>query len=238
MSWRAWRRHFEQSAARPLPRCGGEEVPTELRAPLARCLARFQLGESGGQRIVGQIERERLCGSDADHRAALQLFVREEARHADILAALVQSLGGRLLRHGWTRAAFALGRNCFGLRSKLLVLNVAEVIGIACYRSLCQRLPPGPTRDALAQLAEDEAQHLAFHAELFAQQRRHAWLDRALWWTVGLAACPAVLIDHGAALSALGVPRRGLLEEMFALLSEGGRRMAATPAAPALGWGS
>jgi hypothetical protein len=227
MTWSRWLFHFEENAARPLPFLPEtiEDVPAPLRAPLAVCLARFQLGESGGRRIIGQIDDEPLEGSSAEHRAALRLFLAEETRHARILSRLVLGLGGRLHRHGWARNAFRIGRNLFGLPEKLLVLNVAEVVGICCYGLLAEALPIGPTRAALAQIADDETHHLAFHSELFARQTRHVGWTRLLWWAVGLAACVSVIVDHGRVLRALGISSRRLGRVLLERLRDGAARM-------------
>jgi hypothetical protein len=229
MTWMPWLAHFEQSAARPLPQLPGAltDVPATLRLPLARCLARFQLGESGGHRIVEQIDDAPLEASSPEHRAALQLFVREEARHAGILGGLVLGLGGRVLERNWAQGTFKLGRNLFGLRTKLLVLNVAEVIGIVCYGLVAETLPVGPTRAALAQIAADEEHHLAFHSELFARQTRGRSWNALIWWLVGLAACAGVVIDHGRDLAALGIDRRTLGLALVARLHDGHRRIGA-----------
>lgn len=230
MTWTPYLDHFEDNARRPLPFLPDAlpDVPTDLRAPLAATLARFQLGESGGRRIVTQIDEQPIPKSDDEHRAALRLFLREEARHAEVLAQLVRGLGGTLITHNWGRGAFRVGRNLFGLREKLVVLNVAEVIGIACYGLLSAVLPAGPTRAALAQIAEDEEQHLLFHSALFAQQRHRGWF-RFLWWTVGLVACASVIADHGAHLAALGISRRALWRALLERMRQGDRLMSATP---------
>jgi hypothetical protein len=229
MTWTPYLDHFEENARRPLPFLpeGLPEVPTAQRKPLAATLARFQLGESGGRRIVTQIDEQPLPASDDQHRAALRMFLREEGRHAHILAMLVRGLGGSLLTHNWGRGAFRLGRNLFGLREKLLVLNVAEVIGIACYGLVAAALPAGPTRTALAQIAADEEQHLLFHSALFAQQHRRGWF-RFLWWSVGLIACASVIVDHGAHLAALGIPRRRLWRALLERMRQGDRLMSPT----------
>jgi hypothetical protein len=228
MTWMPWLAHFEQSASRPLPPVAGvlTDVPAALRPALARCLARFQLGESGGHRIIDQIENEPLEASSPEHRAALQLFVREEKRHARILGSLVAGLGGRLLQRNWGQGTFKLGRNLFGLRTKLLVLDVAEVIGIVCYGLVAATLPAGPTRAALAQIAADEEHHLAFHSELFARQTRGRSWAYAVWWLVGLAACASVIVDHGRDLGALGISRRTLGRALLGRLHDGHRRIA------------
>jgi hypothetical protein len=129
MRWSEWKRHFEASAGRPFPEtdASGDGLPAALGAAVAYSLARFQAGEAGEGRIARRIWGVSLDGIDDDYRLALGLFVREEGRHARILAGLVTSLGGELLRSTWTERLFVGGRRLMGLRLKLLVLLAAEV---------------------------------------------------------------------------------------------------------------
>ncbi|MFY0538609.1 hypothetical protein [Nannocystis pusilla] len=179
-----------------------------------RSLAIFQVGESGEGRIVREIERSRLAGIDADYRAALKLFVKEEGRHARILAAMVRELGGSLRRTAWTDRLFVQGRRLMGLRLKLLVLLAAEVIGIGFYGLLAERLENCSIGRALRQICGDEEAHLEFHAAFFRGQTTSPWrraLFSVTWFAVAAAACAVVLVDHRPTLRALaieGAPRR------------------------------
>jgi len=212
--WSRWRQYFEDNARRPLPAVRAEGVPPEWWAPLGRSLAIFQVGEGGEGRIAREIERARLAGIDDDYRAALKLFVKEEGRHARILAAMVRALGGSLRRSTWTDRLFTRGRRLLGLRLKLLVLLAAEVIGIGFYGLLAERVGACPLGQALREIAGDEAAHLEFHCAFFREQTRAPWrraLFTAAWFAVGSAACAVVLLDHRATLKALaieGAPRR------------------------------
>lgn len=213
--WSSWRRHFEDNARRPLPAIEVEGVPEAWRAPLMRSLAIFQVGESGEGRIVREIERSRLAGIDDDYRAALKLFVKEEGRHARILAAMVRGLGGSLRGTAWTDRLFVHGRRLLGLRLKLLVLLAAEVIGIGFYGLLAERLEKDCSIGrALRQICGDEEAHLEFHAAFFRGQTASPWrraLFSATWFVVAAAACGVVLVDHRPTLRALaieGAPRR------------------------------
>ncbi|WAS92789.1 hypothetical protein [Nannocystis punicea] len=197
-----------------MPTIDAEGVPEAWRAPLGRSLAIFQVGESGEGRIVREIERSRLGGIDADYRAALKLFVKEEGRHARILAAMVRALGGSLRRTAWTDRLFVHGRRLLGLRLKLLVLLAAEVIGIGFYGLLAGRLGGCPIGQVLREICGDEEAHLEFHCAFFRLQTASPWrraLFSAAWFAVAAAACAVVLIDHRPTLRALaidGAPRR------------------------------
>lgn len=224
-SWLSWRRYFENHRDRPLPDLHGatRRFPAHWLAPLRESLATFQLGESKGGRLSEQIEHAPLRGIDDDYRAAVKLFVAEEQRHGEVLAAAVVALGGRLVEETWTETLFVGLRRHVGLRGKLLVLLAAEVVGLAFYRTLTSRLPPGPLRDALDEIDEDEVAHLAFHRDFYATQLEtpaSRVTIAALWWLVAGAAGLVVAVDHRRTFRALGVPAREVFERFVRLIGE------------------
>jgi hypothetical protein len=107
-------------------------------------------------------------------------------------------------------------RRCLGLRTKLLTMAAAEVVGIVYYSALRDRVPCATVSDTLAVIACEEKRHLDFQAEWFARAIARA---PRLWRPVqaasiglrfGLILCAAVLsvlVDHRQVLSALGVRR-------------------------------
>lgn len=236
-SWLSWRRYFETHRDRPLPDLHGatRRLPARWLAPLRRSLATFQLGESKGGRLSDQIEHAALRGIDDDYRAAVKLFVAEEQRHGEVLAAAVVALGGRLVEATWTETLFLGLRRHVGLRGKLLVLLAAEVVGLAFYRTLASRLPPGPLRDALGEIDEDEVAHLAFHRDFYATQLEtpaSRVTVAALWWLVAGAAGLVVAVDHRRTFRALDVPAREVLERFVRLIGESTPGAAWSGAAP------
>jgi hypothetical protein len=225
--WSRWRAHFERQRDRPLPRADATaSVPRAQAAALGWSLARFQIGETGEGRIVGAVARSRLEGVDDDYRRAIALFIDEEHRHARILADLVRALGGALLATTWTERAFARVRRLAGIRGKLLAMFAAEVVGIGFYGALAERLPRGPMRAALEQIARDERAHLAFHRRFFALQAPRGWRRAAFlgaWFGLATGASLVVLWDHRRTLRALGIEERALAARLFALVREGAR---------------
>jgi hypothetical protein len=234
-TWAGWRERFERNARRPLPPVGARAdidaaLPAAAVAALAGSLAKFQIGETGEGRIVGEVGRSRLHGVDDDYRRAVALFIKEEGRHARVLAAAVRMLGGRLLSTTWTRRLFVVARRLSGVRFKLLVLLAAEVIGIGFYGALAAHLPGGALRAALEQIAADERAHLLFHRDFFRVQAGRGWrraLFRVGWALVGHAAALVVLLDHRRTLRALGVPAAALARQLRALIAEAGAAAAA-----------
>lgn len=234
MRWSDWRRHFEMNRQRPLPEGleRAEAVPGTWRLALAGSLATFQLGEAGEGRIAHEIDRAQIPGIDADYRAALKLFVAEEGRHARILGLMVRGLGGKLLARNWTERLFVFGRRLLGLRLKLMVLLVAEVIGGAFYGLLASRLPAGDLRRGLEEICEDEQHHLDFHGEFFARQgwgvlMRAGW--QAVWWSLAMAAMGAVLVDHRRTLRTMRIPLTEAARVFVGLVREAASHLPVLP---------
>jgi hypothetical protein len=195
--------------------CGAALAP-ELRAELAHSIARFQLGEASGGRIAGEVETAPDCALDAASRRAIQLYVLEEGRHARELCLLLRALGGQALSKHWSSDWFRRVRRCLGLRTKLLTMAAAEVVGIVYYSALRTSVNCVTVKATLSTIAREEERHLDFQACWFAgaiRRTRRLWrpaqaLGIALRFALILsAAVVAVLVDHRQLLSALGVRR-------------------------------
>lgn len=235
--WTHWRSHFETHARRPLPAPPHdiERIPAAWRAPLCASLARFQLGEGGEGRVAREIDRVQLPGVDADYRASLKLFVKEEGRHARMLAGMVRALGGRLIHSDPSERLFVAGRRLLGVRLKILVLLAAEVVGLGFYALLARRLGDCSLADQLRQIGDDEGMHLEFHADFFRRQidgLAARWLFRAAWWGVAGLACTLVVAQHRHTLAALGLPRGGTLRRLLRLVALVDRRVLGAPCLP------
>ncbi len=210
-NWTRWRSFFERRKDRALPPLDPKVDYAMLPRSLARSIAIFQLGESGGGTIVAQARRSKLRGIDADYAAALDLFVKEEHRHANILAMCVRLMHGELISKNWTARLFVAGRRLIGLRLKVLVLLAAEVVGICYYSAIASRLPGGPMRHWLRELADDERGHLDFHCDFLRSQTQGVVRKRvfmAVWRCVMCAAAITVMVDHRKTLHDLRLSRR------------------------------
>ncbi len=208
--WKPFKNLFERRSDRPLPPLEADLDYTQLPRSLARSLAVFQLGESGGGTVVSQARASRLDAVDDEYVSALAHFVAEEHRHASMLAICVRLLGGDLIRTNWTAKLFVFGRRLIGLRLKILVLLAAEVVGLCYYRLIASRLPPCNLRDWLLEIAADEASHLEFHCAFFRSQVRgqvSRFAFRSMWWSLMTISEFVVLIDHRRALRDLYIDR-------------------------------
>lgn len=211
-----WLSYFEGNARidqSPGPSLGAE-VPIGLQAPLARSLGRFQLGESAGGRIHREIAEHRDRALDAATRRSIQLYIEEEWRHARELALLIFALGGELQSTHWTNAAFTGCRRLLGLRTKMMTLAVAEVIGIVYYRALAAAVGSAALAESLNRIANEEGRHLDFQTDFFERvlastpvgwRGGYRLLLAAQLWVIFAAALLVLLVDHGRVLRAARV---------------------------------
>ena len=185
------------------------DLPADLRRELGVSLSHFQLGETGGGSFLFK-EASRRC--DPDDLMALDLFVKEEAEHARLLARMVERLGGRLVRRHWTHRAFKLARRAGGFHFEIQMLLTAEIVGTAYYELVDAGAEDGPLNAALRLMLRDEASHVAFHLDRL-KVRWAGWLpvERAAWelqfQVLVLTALRAAWLDHGRCLRRLGFTR-------------------------------
>lgn len=210
-AWENWAKFFVGRSGRDLPILDRDCEYSTLPDSLARSLAIFQLGESGGGTIIQQALHNNLQGIDEYYAAAMALFVEEEHRHANILAICVRLLDGSLIRSNWTAHLFVFARRLIGLRLKVVVLLAAEVVGLCYYHLLAAHLPISRLRDQLLEIVEDERSHLYFHCDFLRSQTRKKWQKRVfiiVWRVVMVAASVAVVIDHHHAIRDLDIGLR------------------------------
>jgi lipopolysaccharide/colanic/teichoic acid biosynthesis glycosyltransferase len=223
VNWQRWAILFSARRNRPLPVKLDDQSRHTWSAALAKSLAIFQLGESGGGTIVQQAQRSPLHGIDPAYCKSVEWFVEEEHRHAQILAACVSALGGQCIRHNWTAGLFVFGRRLLGLRLKVLVLLAAEVVGICYYKLLAMRLPPGQLRELLDELAKDEEAHLKFHSDflrLYVQGILPGLVFNLVWRLVTYVAAIVVIIDHRRSLKHMGIPLKLVWQRWMFLTEE------------------
>lgn len=224
-TWQEWAGFFANRRGRAMPGLESDYDYASLPASLADSLAIFQLGESGGGTVIRQARASHLPHLDSHYAQAVELFVAEEHRHADILATCVRLLGGRLIQSNWTARLFVFGRRLIGLRLKVLVLLAAEVVGLVYYEMLAAKLPDCSLRERLLEIAEDERSHLYFHCDFLRLQthgRVRRLVFKLMWRTVIGAASYVVALDHRHAIRDLEIASEAVLSRWknFARLAE------------------
>jgi hypothetical protein len=226
----AWLSYFDRNVRRDCAPAAslGAEIPRELHRPLTISLGRFQLGEAAGGKLHEDIVTLRDATLDPPVRRSVQLYIEEEWRHSRELAMIIRALGGELQTAHWTNGAFTACRRILGLRTKMMTLAIAEVVGIVYYRALASHVGSGALAEALRRIANEESQHLDFQADFFdhAVARRprllqapYRWLLRGLMLAIFVAALAVLLLDHGAILRRVGAATGPLCKAAWRELS-------------------
>src|SRR5438874_9115726 len=110
-----WLAYFRANAARlrPVPwRAGAEVTAAELSA-IARSLQAWQLGEtSDGRHLRRAAARYGARVGDPDYAAVVELFIREEQRHGELLGRFLDLAGVGRLQADWGDWLFRAVRYC------------------------------------------------------------------------------------------------------------------------------
>jgi hypothetical protein len=164
-----WLNHFEYHAQHPRCVPGGlsDLLRPHERRLIAGSIATFQRGEQSEGRTLLQAAQRFASGRGTPALARIvELFIREEQRHAALLGAFMRDHHIPLKKSDWTDRVFRLVRRLAGLELYLYILISAELIGIVYYRALeaatgCQRLAM-----LCRVLVSDELAHVGFESQL------------------------------------------------------------------------
>lgn len=186
-------------------------LPENVRLPIAASLATFQLGESGsGTRLRRYAREVAPLENFRGYQRAIDLFIVEEQSHSQLLARIVQRLGGTLLEKQWTNSVFRRLRFLVNLEFAIQVLLTAELIAEVYYGTLCLRCPDPAVHQLTQKILRDEMKHLAFQRE-FLRERVATfsplgrWFWRSQFQLIHAITTTVVAWDHRHALRALGV---------------------------------
>jgi hypothetical protein len=222
-----WLAYFQTNRGRlpGKPTGNADEIPPPVRVPLVRSLQRFYLGEAGEGRVAREAATARDAALDPSLREAIALYVREEGRHAVEIASVLAWLGAPLPERHWTEALFRRGRRLLGLRTKMLTIASAEIVGVVYYEMLGVRL--APLHAVTSTIAREERMHLAFQSSYFARVAGAGPLTLLRKFVVvagfaSILSCAVAVfsVDHAALLRALGVSRVRFAGACFALALE------------------
>ena len=200
----------------------GIHLDPRLRGPLARSLARFQLGESSdGARLKARARQLAQRTDDQAYADAIELFIAEEQEHSRLLASVLQQLNAPLLRHHWTDSLFRRCRHLLGFYEEISVLLMAEIIALKYYGVIREGCRAPVLEIVCEQILADEKFHVRFHCERFHETiARRAGPVRAVWWLVLSAmfgaASAVVAWDHRDAFNALGSSATEFLRDSWA----------------------
>jgi len=171
---RIWLNHFEYHAQHPrsVPPGLADVLRPEERRRIATSIATFQLGEqSEGSTLLRAAQRFARTHGVPSLLRIMELFIREEQRHALLLREFMDDHEIPRKRSDWTDRVFRGVRRLAGLELYVSVLITAELIGNVYYRALeaatgCQRL-----KILCRTLVCDELAHVGFESQLLLSLR-------------------------------------------------------------------
>jgi len=169
LDFEIWLNHFEHHAQHPrrVPHGLSDLLRPDERRLIANSIATFQLGEqSEGHTFLRAAQRFAHGRRIPALVRIVELFIREEQRHAGLLRAFMEDHHIAVKRTDWTDRVFRRVRRFAGLELYINILISAELIGIVYYRALeaatdCQRLMV-----LCRGLASDELAHVGFESQL------------------------------------------------------------------------
>ena len=216
-----WVAEFTAEAARRASRGDPDwTLGARLHPAIVRSVQRFQVGEAGdGANLIAKSARD-----STEYAAAVRLFVAEERNHARMLAELLTAAHADTIASHWSDVVFVRLRRALGLRLELLVLMCAEVVALRYYRALRDGSTDPLATDVAGRILADEERHVPFHCARLRTAFGRATRPVVASWRLALFGVAVVVaVDHGPALSRLGVTRRRFVGDVVAL----GRRVAA-----------
>ena len=173
-----WESHFRRSLEHPpaIPwEAAAALTPAERRA-IHASIREFQLGEQSEGRHLKRVAAAwaRRSG-DAAYLRAVELFIREEQRHAGWLGTFMDLAGIGRIGHNWVDSVFRGLRRFAGLETSICVLLTAEVIAKVYYRALLRATANLALGAICRRILEDEAHHVAFQSErIYILRRRRS----------------------------------------------------------------
>ena len=218
-----WLAYFRQNKLdrAQVPWHEGVAVCRHVRGPLARSLARFQLGESSdGRRLRAAARRLADRTRDGDYEKAIELFIGEEQEHARLLGEVLSRMRAPMLQRHWSDWLFRRCRHGLGFYQEISVLLMAEIVALKYYSVVRRGAENGVIEKVCDQILYDEKFHVRFHCEYLhrALANRPGWLRRACWCALTAmfaGASTVVAWDHRHALETLGASPEEFLSESW-----------------------
>ncbi len=214
-----WLNHFEYHAEHPrrVPAGVSDVLKPQERRLIARSVAVFQLGEQSEGKALLRTARRYAEKHDATPLVRIvELFVREEQRHATLLRAFMEDHAIAPKQTDWTDFVFCCLRRLGGLELRLHVFIAAELIASVFYRALevttgCQRL-----KILCRILVADALAHIGLQSQLLLALRARKplpvraavrFLHRAFFATTA----SVVYLTHRSVLRAAGYRMGGFV---------------------------
>jgi hypothetical protein len=180
-------------------------------APIARSLQAWQLGEtSDGRHLRDAAARYAEQMDDPEYPPVVELFIREEQRHGELLGRFLDLAGPGRVTSDWGDSLFRAARYCLpSIEVWTTAVLMVETLALVYYNAI-RRASRSPVLRALCgQILADEGPHLRFQCERLATLFRQRgwfffWLTLLLQRVCFLVILTLVWVGHRRALRAGG----------------------------------
>ena len=208
-----WVGYFLANAAkcRPIPWDRGAEATVAELEAISRSLQGWQLGETsegGHLRTAAARYAERI--GDPDYLHAVELFIREEQRHGELLGRFLDLAGVGRLSRDWGDRLFRAARYCLtNMEVWTTPVVMVETLALVYYNAIRRATNSGLLRAICLQILADEVPHLRFQCErlaiIFRRRPRFAfWLTMLVQKLCFAVIVSLVWVGHRRALRAGG----------------------------------
>lgn len=230
----AWVAYFRtnEASGRRIPWDAGAEVTAEELAAIGRSLQAWQLGEtSEGHHLRAAASRYAARGGDADYPAAIDLFIREEQRHGEMLGRFLDLAGVGRVQADWGDHLFRAARYCLtNMEAWTTPVVMVEVLAMVYYNALRRATGSRVLRTICTQILADEVPHVRFQCERLAEILRHRpcfgfWLTMQAQRLGFLVVVLLVWLGHRRALRAGGYGWRRYWRAAWDRMNAAWRRM-------------
>jgi hypothetical protein len=167
-----WLAYFRANLARPraIPWEQGAEVSPAQLSAIGRSLQAWQLGEtSDGRHLRAAAARYAERVGDPDYPPAVDLFIREEQRHGELLGLFLDLAGVGRVTADWGDRLFRAARYCVtDMEVWTTPVVMVETLALVYYNAVRRATASQVLRAVCAQILADEVPHLRFQCERLA----------------------------------------------------------------------
>ena len=168
-----WYVYFLKNArrCRPIPWGPGAGTSPEQLQEIRRSLQGWQRGEtSDGRHLRAAAVRYAAQIQDPDYPAAVELFIREEQRHGELLGRFLDLAGAGRATSDWGDSLFRAARYALtNMETWTTPVVMVETLALVYYDAIRRATSSTVLRAICTQILADEVPHLRFQCERLAK---------------------------------------------------------------------
>ena len=165
MDFKDWKQYFLQNQDHfaDIDLKEVDQLTRDDKAAIGASLQQFQKGESSEGKHLFAFAKQ---FADPEYLNCIKLFIREEQRHASVLATFMHKHKIPLINNHWVDGVFRWLRKLGGIQNTVRILLIAEIIAKVYYRALYNATDSVLLKKICLQVLSDEERHIAFQCDL------------------------------------------------------------------------